>query len=75
MFAHVGVGAGAGVGVGGWVFVLVHVGVWAQDLSRKSDAYVGKCKSNFVGTEFTLWDSGNNPKGLKDGEEVFVSLV
>jgi hypothetical protein len=41
-----------------------------QDLSRKSDAYVGKCKSNFVGTEFTLWDSGSNPKGLKDGEEV-----
>ena len=43
-------------------------------MSRKSDAYIGKCKSNFVGTEFTMWDSGGNPQTLKGGEEVCVCV-
>jgi tubby-related protein 1 len=29
---------------------------------RKSDLCVGKLRSNFVGTEFSLFDSGDNPK-------------
>ena len=42
-------------------YSLTHAHVFfPQDLSRKSDAYIGKCKSNFVGTEFTLWDQGRN---------------
>jgi tubby-related protein 1 len=30
---------------------------------RKSEYCVGKLRSNFVGTEFTLYNSGENPKG------------
>ena len=35
---------------------------------------MGKCKSNFVGTEFTLWDQGENPKKLQSGQEVRTEL-
>jgi hypothetical protein len=37
-----------------------------------SAAYTGKVKSNFVGTEFTIFDSGVNPSDAKNspGDEV-----
>jgi L-lactate utilization protein LutB len=31
------------------------------DLARHSSAYVGKVRSNFIGTEFTCYDSGISP--------------
>ncbi|KAH7479673.1 Tubby-related protein 2 [Phytophthora ramorum] len=31
-------------------------------LRRGSDNYVGKLRANFLGTEFTIYDSGSNPK-------------
>lgn len=31
------------------------------DLARHSSAYVGKVRSNFIGTEFTCYDSGVSP--------------
>lgn len=34
----------------------------ARDLSRGSPSFVGKLRSNFVGTEFTVYDDGVNPK-------------
>lgn len=33
-----------------------------NDLIRESDAYFGKLRSNFVGTEFVMYDNGVNPK-------------
>jgi tubby and related proteins len=32
-----------------------------QDMSRKSSSYLGKLRSNFLGTEFTIYDNGMNP--------------
>lgn len=31
------------------------------DLARHSSAFVGKVRSNFIGTEFTCYDSGVSP--------------
>ncbi len=33
-----------------------------RDFDRKSQYCVGKLRSNFVGTEFKLYDPGENPK-------------
>jgi tubby-related protein 1 len=38
------------------------------DLSRDGSNYLGKLRSNFVGTEFQIFDNGSNPK------EVWVRL-
>mmetsp|Transcript_29209 Transcript_29209/g.72128 ORF Transcript_29209/g.72128 Transcript_29209/m.72128 type:complete len:454 (+) Transcript_29209:47-1408(+) len=45
-----------------------------KDLSRKSNAYTGKVKSNYFGTEFTIYDSGANPSDNKGNEEVRQEL-
>mmetsp|Transcript_35519 Transcript_35519/g.111101 ORF Transcript_35519/g.111101 Transcript_35519/m.111101 type:complete len:446 (+) Transcript_35519:95-1432(+) len=45
-----------------------------KDLARKSDSYTGKVKSNFVGTEFTIYDNGKNPTRKKEEAEVRVEL-
>jgi tubby-related protein 1 len=37
------------------------------DLSRDSENYLGKLRSNFVGTEFQVFDDGINPKEDKEG--------
>ena len=37
-----------------------------KDLERKSDNYLGKVRSNFLGTEFNVWDHGMNPKKTKN---------
>ncbi|KAL5010213.1 hypothetical protein ScPMuIL_012518 [Solemya velum] len=37
------------------------------DLSRTGEAFVGKLRSNLLGTQFTLFDSGSNPKKGGDG--------
>ena len=33
-----------------------------EQLSRDSDSFFGKVRSNFVGTEFLMYDDGVNPK-------------
>ena len=33
---------------------------------EKSDNFLGKVRSNFMGTEFILYDSGLNPEKTKD---------
>jgi tubby-related protein 1 len=33
-----------------------------KELKTKSPAYMGKVRSNFMGTEFTVYDKGLNPK-------------
>lgn len=42
--------------------------VHAQDLNRASGSYFGKVRSNYLGTEFTLYDDGPSPKRSRDGE-------
>jgi len=40
-----------------------------QDKTKKgSKGYLGKIRSNFLGTEFYLYDSGDNPKKAKTQE-------
>jgi tubby-related protein 1 len=36
-----------------------------SDLNKKSPNFLGKVRSNFMGTEFVLYDSGDNPKKVK----------
>ena len=45
-----------------------------KELTRKSSCYIGKVKSNFVGTEFTMYDSGANPSDNKEGNEIRTEL-
>ena len=35
---------------------------------KKDDNYMGKLESNFLGTEFLLYDSGKKPKKIGNGE-------
>lgn len=41
------------------------------DLSRGGDAYVGKLRSNLIGTQFTVYDNGTSPykSSLEEGQE------
>ena len=38
-----------------------------DSIKRGTDAFIGKLRSNFMGTEFTLYDDGTNPKELTQG--------
>lgn len=41
-----------------------------SDLSRNSGNYLGKVRSNFVGTEFVFYDKGEAPKPDTDPNDV-----
>lgn len=34
----------------------------ATDLSRGGDSFIGKVRSNLIGTQFTVFDNGDTPK-------------
>jgi len=36
-----------------------------QDSKKKGKGYLGKVRSNFMGTEFVIYDNGDNPKKKK----------
>jgi len=40
-----------------------------DDLSRHSSNYFGKLKSNFMGTEFQMYDDGCNPEKLSEAQK------
>lgn len=45
------------------------------DLSRGGDAYVGKLRSNLIGTQFTVYDHGTSPykstvEGVQERQEL-----
>lgn len=45
------------------------------DLSRGGDAYVGKLRSNLIGTQFTVYDNGTSPykpciEGVQERQEL-----
>ncbi len=37
-----------------------------NEYDKKSPYYMGKVRSNFMGTEFVLYDKGEDPKKCKD---------
>ncbi|GFT06306.1 tubby protein homolog [Trichonephila clavipes] len=41
------------------------ISVDATDLSRGGDSFIGKLRSNLLGTIFTVYDSGSNPKNKR----------
>jgi tubby-related protein 1 len=43
-----------------------------NDLSREGPNYLGKLRSNFIGTEFEIYDQGHNPKDQPEfaGQEI-----
>jgi tubby-related protein 1 len=43
-------------------------------MKKGSKGYLGKVRSNFLGTEFYLYDDGNNPKKAKSIEGVREQL-
>lgn len=54
------------------------ISVDATDLSRKGENFIGKLRANFVGTSFTVFDSGLNPslrKALPDGSNIRQELA
>ena len=38
-----------------------------NDTNTKSEHYIGKVRSNFLGTKFVVYDDGQNPKDIKSG--------
>lgn len=45
------------------------------DLSRGGEAYVGKLRSNLIGTQFTVYDNGTSPykssvEGVQERQEL-----
>jgi tubby and related proteins len=40
-----------------------------KKFEKESNGYLGKVRSNFLGTEFYLFDSKENPKKVDDKEE------
>ncbi|XP_059153861.1 tubby-related protein 3-like isoform X2 [Physella acuta] len=46
------------------------------DLARNGDAYCGKLRSNLLGTQFTLFDDGDNPKkGSQGARQELVAVA
>jgi tubby-related protein 1 len=45
-----------------------------KNLAKESASYLGKLRSNFVGTEFVIYDKGINPKEV-DEESASISLM
>lgn len=46
------------------------------DLSRAGESYVGKLRSNLLGTQFTLFDNGDNPKqGMDSARKELIGCV
>ncbi|XP_048767154.1 tubby protein-like isoform X2 [Ostrea edulis] len=46
------------------------------DLSRGGEAYVGKLRANLLGTQFTLFDNGDNPKSnYENARKELVGIV
>lgn len=39
-------------------------------MKKNTKGYLGKLRSNFLGTEFYIYDSGENPKNAKNLEEI-----
>lgn len=45
-----------------------------NNFDRSNPDYIGKLRSNFVGTQFTLFDNGANPRRAKNGATIRKEL-
>ncbi|XP_052808247.1 tubby protein-like isoform X7 [Mya arenaria] len=46
------------------------------DLTRSGENFVGKLRSNLLGTQFTLYDNGENPKqGMETARKELIGIV
>lgn len=45
-----------------------------KEFSTRKSAFLGKVRSNFLGTEFMLWDEGKNFKKCKDTSQIRSQL-
>lgn len=54
-------------------FVCVRCVLDQNDLHRQGRGYLGKLRSNFVGTEFQVFDNGVNPKDTDPDEAAYAS--
>lgn len=43
----------------------------ADVFDKKSDLFIGKVRSNFLGTEFNIYDNGLNPRKIKGNSDHF----
>ena len=41
-----------------------------EKVGKNGTGFLGKVRSNFLGTEFSLYDHGKNPDNAKTNEEV-----
>ena len=41
-----------------------------NDMNRKSSNYLGKVRSNFLGTVFNAYDNGENPQKTKQYDKI-----
>lgn len=51
------------------------MGMDKNKLDRKSEGFLGKVRSNFLGTEFHVYDTGDNPKEAKDISKIRKELA
>lgn len=45
------------------------ISIDAKDLSREGENFIGKLRSNFLGTSFTIYDNGVNPSSFRKGRQ------
>ena len=45
-----------------------------NEFSKTNPGFLGKVRSNFLGTEFTLFDNGENPKKIKTRDKARSQL-
>jgi len=41
-----------------------------EKLSKEAQGYLGKVRSNFLGTEFYVYDTGDNPDKAKSADDI-----
>jgi len=41
-----------------------------DSINKKEPFYLGKLRSNFLGTEFNIWDHGKNPKETNNPDAI-----
>eukprot|EP00357_Protocruzia_adherens_P026546 CAMPEP_0115007224 /NCGR_PEP_ID=MMETSP0216-20121206/21034_1 /TAXON_ID=223996 /ORGANISM="Protocruzia adherens, Strain Boccale" /LENGTH=626 /DNA_ID=CAMNT_0002374089 /DNA_START=84 /DNA_END=1964 /DNA_ORIENTATION=+ len=47
-----------------------HLSMDRNDFKRKSDNYLGKLRSNFMGTQYTIYDRGENPENTNSPDQI-----
>lgn len=51
------------------------IGMDKNKLEKKHEGFLGKVRSNFIGTEFCVYDTGLNPGDTKDHSKIRKELA